>query len=162
MELLRTISLIGATVAMGLAAGLFYTFTCSVMPGLRQAGDQTFVEGMQRINVAILNGWFFLTFIGSLVVSVVAGVLYLPADDRDPLPWIIAAVVLYAVVLIITGRINVPLNNQLHAAGSTDVAAARKRFEVPWVRWNLVRTVVCTVAFGCLVWALILHGRVTS
>jgi uncharacterized membrane protein len=46
--------------------------TCSVMPGLRRTDDRTFVSAMQRINVAILNGWFMLSFFGALVVMAVA------------------------------------------------------------------------------------------
>ena len=60
--------------------------------------------------------------------------------------------------------VNVPLNNQLNAAGApdriADLAAVRERFEATWVRWNVVRTVASTAAFGCLTWALVLHGRV--
>jgi uncharacterized membrane protein len=41
--------------------------------------------------------------------------------------------------------------------------AVRERFdEAKWVRWNLVRAVATTVAFGCLTWALVLHGRMTQ
>ena len=41
--------------------------------------------------------------------------------------------------------------------------AVRERFdETKWVRWNLVRAVATTVAFGCLTWALVLHGRMTQ
>ena len=34
------------------------------------------------------------------------------------------------------------------------VAAARAAFESTWVRWNVVRAVCSTAAFGCLVGAL--------
>jgi uncharacterized membrane protein len=27
-----------------------------------------------------------------------------------------------------------------------------------WAAWNLVRTLTCTAAFGCLAWALIVYG----
>ncbi|MER6824390.1 DUF1772 domain-containing protein, partial [Streptosporangium sp. NPDC000563] len=33
------------------------------------------------------------------------------------------------------------------------------RFEAAWVRWNLVRTLACVAAFGCLTWALVVYGR---
>jgi uncharacterized membrane protein len=148
---------------MGLAAGLFYTFACAVMPGLRGTDPRTFVEAMQRINVAILNGWFALSFVGALVLTALAAALHLPANGRAVLPWILAALVLYALVLVITMAVNVPLNDALVAAGDpdriADLAEVRRRFEVPWVRWNLVRAVTSTAAFGCLAWALALHGR---
>jgi uncharacterized membrane protein len=67
------------------------------------------------------------------------------------------------VALVITYRVNIPLNNELESAGPpgriVDPAGVRERFEMTWVRWNIVRAVLCTVAFGCLCWALILHGR---
>lgn len=40
-----------------------------------------------------------------------------------------------------------------------DQPAVRERFEATWVRWNLVRAVVSTAAFGCPAWALALYGQ---
>jgi uncharacterized membrane protein len=95
----------------------------------------------------------------------VAAALHLPEQGRTVLPWIAAAFVLYLVVVIITGTVNVPLNDELAAAGDPDriasLAAARDHFEAAWVRWNIVRALVSAAAFGCLSWALVLHGRAT-
>ncbi|WP_261986928.1 DUF1772 domain-containing protein [Actinomadura sp. HBU206391] len=158
--------MVAATIAMGLSAGLYYAYSCSVMLGLGRADDRTFVDGMQKINAAILNGWFFLTFAGALVLTAVAALLHFRGDGRAAFGWIVAALVLYVIVLIITMGFNVPLNNELEAAGDAariaDPSAVRERFETAWVRWNLARTVVCTAAFGCLTWALVLHGRVVN
>jgi uncharacterized membrane protein len=164
-ELTRSASLVAATITMGLMAGLFFAWAQGVMTGLHRASDRTFVEALQQMNVAILNGWFALAFGGSAVLTALAGVLYLRADARSVLPWIIAAFVLYLLVLVITFVINVPLNDELVGAGPVDriadLAAVRVRFETTWVRWNIVRAVLNTAAFGCLTWALILHGRLT-
>jgi uncharacterized membrane protein len=155
--------LVAATITAGLMAGLFAAFSYAIMPGLAKAGDAAFVDGMQRINVAILNGWFGICFGGALVFSVLAAVLHLGADRRPVLPWVVAGAALYLVVLIVTFAVNVPLNDQLNAAGDPsripDLHAVRERFEAVWVRWNVVRTVACTLAFGCLAWALVLHGK---
>ncbi|HST67944.1 MAG TPA: anthrone oxygenase family protein [Mycobacteriales bacterium] len=148
-------ALVAATVTAGLMAGLFAAFAYAVMPGLGRAGDATFVEGMQKINVAILNGWFGVCFGGALVFSVLAAVLHRGAAR----PWIVAGAVLYLLVLVVTMAVNVPLNDKLEAAGRTDPHAAREAFETVWVRWNVVRAVLCTAAFGCLSWALVLAGR---
>ncbi|GAA0840320.1 DUF1772 domain-containing protein [Streptosporangium amethystogenes subsp. fukuiense] len=164
LMLFRGVALVAATITVGLMAGLFYAYTCSVMPGLGRTDDRTFVGAMQRINVAILNGWFAVCFGGALVLTVLAALLHLHREGRPMLPWIVAALVLYAVVLVITMRVNVPLNNALDAAGEpdgvADLAAVRERFEAVWVRWNLARTVACVAAFGCLTWALVLYGRI--
>ncbi|MEU8042138.1 anthrone oxygenase family protein [Streptosporangium sp. NPDC049078] len=163
MSLFRGPALVAAAITMGLMAGLFYAYTCSVMPGLARTDDRTFVSAMQRINVAILNGWFAACFGGALVLTVLAAALHLSQDARPVLPWIVAALVLYVVTLAVTMGINVPLNNALDAAGDpdrvTDLAAVRTRFEAAWVRWNLVRTLACVAAFGCLTWALVVYGR---
>ncbi|GAA1142691.1 putative membrane protein [Kitasatospora gansuensis] len=155
--------LVAATLTMGLSAGLFFAYSCSVMPGLAKADDRTFVETMQRINVAILNGWFMLVFLGAIVFTLLAVVLQFRGGERRLLPWLIAAAVLYLVVLAVTGAVNVPLNDQLAAAGSLDkipdLAAVRETFESTWVRWNTVRTVSATAGFGCLVAALVVGGR---
>ena len=66
------IVLVLATVATGLGAGLFYTFSVAVMPGLRRADDATRVRTMQGINIAILNGWFALSFVGAPALTAVS------------------------------------------------------------------------------------------
>ena len=108
-----------------------------------------------------------LTFFGALVASGTAGVLYLRDDDRSVLPWIVAAFALYLVVVVITMAVHVPLNDDIKAAGNPErianLAAVRDNFhETRWIAWNIVRALATTVAFGCLAWALVLHGRTTG
>jgi uncharacterized membrane protein len=159
----RVGTLVAATIAMGLIAGLYYAYACSVMLGLRRTDDRTFVSAMQSINEAILNGWFFVTFVGALLLTALTGALHFGEDARPALPWILAALALYSAGLVSTIVLNVPLNDELAAAGEPDPAAdlpaARERFEARWARWNVVRAVASTAAFGCLTWALVLHGR---
>lgn len=156
-------TLVAATITTGLMAGLFAAFSYAVMPGLAKAGDLAFVDGMQRINVAILNGWFGVCFGGALVFPIVAALLH---RGRPALPWIAAGLIFYVLTLVVTMAVNVPLNNRLLAAGDParigDLAAVREQFEAAWVRWNVVRTVLCTAGFGCLSWALVLHGRLAG
>ncbi|TDQ54488.1 anthrone oxygenase family protein [Actinorugispora endophytica] len=162
-EVLGGAVLVAATMATGLLAGLFYAFAMSVMPGLRGAGDRTFVEAMQRINVAIVNPWLFLALLGAPVLSLAAAGLMLGGGGRGALGWTVAGFVLCVATLAVTGAANVPLNNALDAAGPperiVDPAKARRDFEAGWVRWNTVRAVTSAAAFGCLAWALVLHGQ---
>jgi uncharacterized membrane protein len=164
MELARGAALIAATVTMGLMAGVFGIYTNAIMPGLGRTDDRTFVGAFQSIDRAIINPLFLATFLGALLLSGLAAVLHLGGDGRSVLPWAVAAFVLYLAVFVITIGVNVPLNDGLKAAGDpdriADLGAVRARFdEARWVRWNLVRTVACTAAFGCLCWALVLYGR---
>lgn len=163
LAVLRGAALVAATVATGLQAGLYYAFAVSVMPGLRRVDDRAFVEAMQQINVAIINPWFFLSFFGAPVLTIVAAGLHLPAAVRAALPWIVAAFVLSGVGFVLTVGMNVPLNDALAAAGSpdriADLAQVRASFEAAWVRWNSARAVTFTAALGCLTRALVIYGR---
>jgi uncharacterized membrane protein len=167
MELFRAAALIVATMTMGLMAGVFGLYAHAIMPGLGETDDRTFVGAFQEIDRAVINPWFIPTFVGALVFAGLAGLLHLSKDERSALPWIVAAFVLYLAVFVITIRVNVPLNDDIKAAGDpdriADLAGVRDRFdETKWVRWNIVRAVATTAAFGCLTWALVLHGRVTT
>ncbi|OHV35353.1 hypothetical protein BCD49_04485 [Pseudofrankia sp. EUN1h] len=144
-------------------AGLYFAYACSVMPGLRATDDRTMVGTMQSINVAILNGWFLLVFVGAPLLTLAAGAVHLPSGGRAALPWVAAGLALNVVAFGVTAVANVPLNNALDAAGPldqiTDLAAVRAHFEGAWIRWNIVRTIATTAAFGCLGYALVLTHR---
>ncbi|GAA3725310.1 anthrone oxygenase family protein [Salinactinospora qingdaonensis] len=162
-ELFRGGVLIAATITTGLVAGLFYAYACSVMLALRRVDDRTFITVMQLINRAILNGWFALSFVGALAFTGVAIVLY-ALDDGGAILWPLGgALVIYIVTIFVTRRFNISLNNELDAAGAPErignPAAVRRRFEDPWIRWNVVRTLLSLAAFGCLCWALLIEGH---
>lgn len=130
MDALRVVSLIAATISMGLVAGVFGLYAHTIMPGLGKTDDRTFVGAFQSIDQAIINPWFMGGgFIGALVFTIVAAITHI---GREGLPWIAAALVLYLVTFVITVTINVPLNNALKAAGDpdriADLAAVRERF----------------------------------
>jgi len=156
--------LVAATVTTGLVAGVFGLYAHAIMPGLHRTDDRTFVGAFQAIDRAIINPWFMSCFFGALILTGAAAALHLGAGDRDPLPWIAAAFVLYLATVIITLAVNVPLNDAIKAAGDPDtidnLAAVRRNFnEARWTALNLVRVVSSTTAFGCLTIALIRYGR---
>ncbi|MDR8407953.1 DUF1772 domain-containing protein [Nonomuraea sp. 3-1Str] len=162
MKTLQQTTLILTALATGLMAGLFAAFAYSVMPGLARSSDRTFVEAMQNINKAILNPVFMLPFMATVPLLGLAVVLAWRGHGRPALPWLIAALALYLLAFMVTSGLNVPLNDQLAKAGSPDhvknLAAAREDFESSWVAWNIVRALLHTAAFGCLLWALIVFG----
>jgi uncharacterized membrane protein len=164
MNALRAVSLLAATMSMGLVAGVFGLFAHTIMPGLGRTDDRTFVGAFQSIDRAIINPWFMVGgFLGALVFTLVAAIAQL---GQDGLPWVAAALVLYLLVFVVTIAVNVPLNDGIKAAGApdhiADLAAVRARFnEARWTTWNLVRVVASTTAFGLLAWALVVYGRST-
>jgi uncharacterized membrane protein len=147
-------------VVMTLVAGLNFTFAAAVMPNLAGVDDQTFVRITQRFNE---NPVFPLSFTVALQLTLVATVLQAGLAPGPAVRWVVAALVLYGVVLAITGVVHMPLNTQISQAGNpddgADLAQVRTQFEAPWVTWNIVRTLFCVAAVAALARSLVLHGR---
>lgn len=162
MDVLQGTALMAATITMGIGAGVYLLYVFAIMPGLSKTEDRTFVGAFQQIDTAIVGPFLLVFFIGPLGFAVLAAAVHLGADDRAELALIVAAIVLQLAMAGITLRVNVPLNNDIKAAGDPskiDVAAVRERFnEARWIGANNVRAVAATVAFGCLAWSLVLYG----
>lgn len=153
----RTAVLVAAAIASGLQAGLYYGFSVGVMPGLARADGRTFVGAMQQINVAIVNPWFMLTFLGAPALAALAAALHL-GRGGSAMVLTVAGSALALATSIVTVALNVPLNDALTAAGDpdriADLAGVRAAFTDAWLRWNGVRTLTSTSALGCIAWAI--------
>ena len=65
------IILILTITSVALMAGLFYSFSISVMPALSRTENKTFVEVMQQINRVIINPYFGIAFFGSIIFTII-------------------------------------------------------------------------------------------
>ena len=128
---LREVVLLVATVGAGLVAGLCYTFASFLMSALDRLGAPDAIRAMQAINARILRSGAMLVWFGT-AIAVTAAALY----------------VLGAIV--VTGRGNVPLNEQLDRVDpdGPDAEQAWRRYRRLWGRWNTLRTAVCVLATG--------------
>ncbi|TDC43472.1 anthrone oxygenase family protein [Micromonospora sp. KC213] len=159
MEQVRIAVLAAATLFVGLSAGVFFTYSTSVMLALRQTEDRVLIDVMQKVNVVILNGWFLTAYVGALVLAIVAVVLHRGPEYRAMFPWLLAATVLYVILFAVTAFVSAPLNYRLDRAGPVadmaDPAAVRAAFEATWNRWNLVRTLAGAASLLTLAMALL-------
>jgi uncharacterized membrane protein len=155
MGTVADISLVLAMLTTGLMSGVYLAFSISVLPGIARTDDSTFVAAMRGMNVAILNPVFAVVFGGPLVLDIVALATRLPDGSAvgGGIGWHVTALVLYVATLVITGVVNVPLNNRLDSTEPPE--EARALFENRWVRWNVVRTVLCIASFVALSLALL-------
>ena len=163
MDAIQGTALIAATITMGIAAGVYALYVFAIMPGLARADDRTFVGAFQQIDTAIVGPFLLVFFIGPLGLAAWAAALHAGGSDRTAFVLIAAAVGLQVVMAFITLSINVPLNNRIKAAGDpgriSDLGAVRRQFnEARWARWNKVRALAATAAFGLLAWSLVLYG----
>lgn len=144
---------ITAILLTGLIAGLFYSFDCSVIKGFRNIPDKEYFTAFQSINRAILNPYFFISFMGSLLILPV--VTWLSYKTASPVSFylLLAAAILYAIgVFGVTMFGNVPLNNQLDQFDISNAApdalkAFRQKFEPSWNKLNAIRTYAAILSF---------------
>lgn len=155
--------LAAASVGAGLMAGLFFAFDVGVMPGLAKVDDAAFVSTMQHINREIENGLFGLVFIGAFLAVGTAAVLQHRLGRHRVARLVWRAFGLYALMVVVTFTVNIPLNTALAQAGSSmeamELPVAREAFEKPWRAANVVRTLASAGALCFLGRALVLHGR---
>lgn len=159
---LRTAVLILATLTTGLTAGVYTDWSSTIMPGLHDVDDRTFVETFQSLDAAIANPLFLgVEFTGSLLLIALALVLHFRAGPRSARVWLSVALAAYLVGIAITFGVNEPLNQQLRTVdlnGDTDFAAARALLEeARWTAWNTVRAWATVIAFAALMWTLVVH-----
>jgi uncharacterized membrane protein len=121
--------LVAATIGNGLLAGVFFAFSCGVMPGLRRVDDISYVKVFRAINRSIVNGLFILVFMGTPIATAAATAMHLDATHREALDYLVTGLVLCLFSLAVTVLVNVPLNNRLGTAptGGAQLRKARDR-----------------------------------
>ena len=168
MLTISQIVLIFTATATALISGLFYAWSCSVVPGLARVSDSTYLEAMQQINRAILNPVFFLSFIGTALLLPLSTWLYY-GNGPNARFWLLllASVVYLAGTFGVTMFGNVPLNDALDAfnlssASAQELAAQRARFEGPWNNLNIIRTIAGVAALVLIILACLSPAAETS
>jgi uncharacterized membrane protein len=151
-----------ATVTVGITAGVMFCYQIALMPGLHQLADREFIDAFQHIDRKIVNPLFVVVaFLGGAVMLVVGTALQGPGSLRFGL--LVAASVVYVVgVVIVTLAWHVPRNTELDRLPVSTVAPehaarARKKFEAPWMRLHIVRTIAATASL-CMLSAALLVG----
>lgn len=140
-------------VLLGAVYGVFFAYSNSIVPGLNRIEQERAAEAMRGMNVAIMNPRFLTSFTAPVLTSAATGFLLLGLDESTAAYLFLAAAAVYLVgSLMVTGGINVPLNNALEAGTVTWAEFAPR-----WRRWNTVRTVTSMVAIvlcgiGMYVW----------
>lgn len=147
---------------MALIAGLFYSYSCSVNPGLAQLSDMEYLKAMKSINRAILNPLFFMSFMGTLLMMPVTTGLYYKGVGIDASFYLLlgASLVYIIGVFGVTIIANVPLNNALDAfdmgmATTAEMKSKRLGFEIPWNRFHAFRTIANAIALIMLLFSIV-------
>ncbi|MEK6154064.1 DUF1772 domain-containing protein [Flavobacteriaceae bacterium 3-367] len=162
MELsIKIVLLLTATLLTGLSAGLCFTWTNAITPGIGRLDDVDYLQAFQHMNRTILNPQFFVVFFGPLLLILAAAYTYRGYPGH--ILWLLlAAAACYALGLVLVTLFgNVPLNEVLDGTDLMEISledahSLRARFESKWNRLHLIRTVSSTISFvllllGCCV-----------
>ncbi|RII09685.1 hypothetical protein DSC45_29710 [Streptomyces sp. YIM 130001] len=151
-------------IVTGLLAGVFADWSNTIMPGLGDLDDRTFVLAFQSLDDAINNPLFLGAFTVAPLLIALCAVLRWRTGRRAMLWWILGGLLSYVVVALITFGVHLPLNEDIGAVGRPEnaaaAAAARDQLdEAAWTTWNTVRALAATLSFGCLVLAFGLRNQ---
>lgn len=159
---MKTLVLLLSTVSTALIGGLFYAYSCSVLPGLTRLSDLSFLQAMQAINRAILNPLFFISFMGTLILLPICTWFFYEKNPSLTFYLLLAATLLYAGgVFLVTMVGNVPLNDLLDGAslekmGANELSALRNKFEPAWGMFHRIRTIISCICIAIVAYAALI------
>lgn len=148
---IKNFFLIITATTTALMAGLFFAWSCSVIPGLSRLQDSTYISTMQSINRAIQNPLFFFCFFGTAIFLPLCTYLQYNQPISSRFWFLLAATVIYLVgVMGVTIFGNIPLNEtldafQLTSSTAKDIRETRANFEDSWTAFHTVRTLASTL-----------------
>lgn len=156
-DLTFILSLLSA-LGSGLIAGAFFAFSAFVMRALGKLPAHEGIAAMQSINIVVINPWFMVVFLGTVVTSVVLAVTSIINWSSAGSGYLLAGCLLYvAGTFLVTIVFNVPLNNAIAAVdpSSPEGAAVWSNYLTNWTLWNTVRTIASTLALASFILGLV-------
>jgi uncharacterized membrane protein len=163
MELnFKLIVLILSILLTGLTAGLCFTWSNAITPGLGRLDDTGFLKAFQAMNRAIINPSFLIVFMGPSLLLFVNAFVFKNSSQFTFTSYLVAAILFFIGVGLVTVFKNVPLNELLdktvlETASAVELSELRITFEQPWNRWHIIRTVCSFTAFTLLVAGLLFN-----
>ena len=139
-----TIILASAILLTGLMAGIFFTWSNAVKPGLGKLSDIEYLRALQSMNRVILNNAFKLIFLGAIITVALVPVFYFNLYPKNIFWLFILTLVIYWVgVFGVTISGNIPLNEildktNLESISQEEIKALRTRIEVKWNNFNFI------------------------
>jgi uncharacterized membrane protein len=161
----ETIILAIAILFTGLMAGIFFTWSNAVKPGIGKLSDIEYLTALQSMNRVILNNTFKLVFIGAVIAVALVPVFYFNLYPKNIFWLFISALIIYWVGAFgVTIFGNIPLNEILDKSNLeymtlSEINALRISIESKWNNLNLIRSVSSFITFILLIFSYLLINR---
>ena len=163
---IQILILASAILSTGLMAGIFFTWSNAVKPGIGKLNDIEYLKALQSMNRVILNIQFKIVFFISII-----SVALVPVLNFDLYPNSIFWIFIFILVIYWVGAFgvtlfgNIPINEKLDkinlkSVSSQKIKLLRESIESNWNNLNLIRTISSFIAFLLLVLSLILVNHI--
>lgn len=139
----------------GLTAGLCFTWSNAVTPGIGRLDDLTYLKSFQSMNRAIINSSFMVVFFGPILLLFLNCYLFRNTGISFWL-FLIAAILFFIGIGLVTIFGNVPLNeildkSHLETLSKVELEELRIKFKKPWNNWHTIRSISSIIAFILLI-----------
>ena len=161
---IQSIIVAAAILLTGIMAGIFFTWSNAVMPGIGKLHDLEFLQAFKSMNRVILNQAFLAVFGGAILTVLLVPISHFTLFPKALFWFYVCVFVIYAIgVFGVTVNGNIPLNELLDQANLTNMSGhelknLRETIESKWVSYNLIRTVCTPVTFTCLIYSHFFGG----
>ena len=153
----ETIILALAILLTGLMAGIFFTWSNAVKPGIGKLSDIEYLRALQSMNRVILNNAFKIIFLGAIIAVALVPIFYFNLYPRNIFWLFVFTLIIYWIgVFGVTVSGNIPLNEildktNLESITSEEIKILRKSIEVKWNNFNLIRSISSGITFILLI-----------
>ncbi len=161
----QTIILVTSIFLTGLMAGIFFTWSNAVKPGIGKLNDIDYLSALQSMNRVILNSLFLIVFIGTIISVALVPVFHFHIYPKNIFWLLILIVIIYWVgVFSVTVFGNIPLNEildkrNLSVMNPNDLSLLRDSIENRWNNFNLIRSISSALSFLLLIISYVLIDK---
>ena len=153
----ETIILASAILLTGLMAGIFFTWSNAVKPGIGKLSDLEYLRSLQSMNRVILNKAFIGIFLVAVIAVALVPIFHFKLFPNSIFWLLLLALVTYWIgVFGVTVFGNIPLNEildkiNLESITLEEIKALRTSIEVKWNNLNLIRSISSGITFLLLI-----------
>ena len=152
----ETIILALAILFTGLMAGVFFTWSNAVKPGIGKLSDLEYLKALQSMNRVILNNTFKIIFGGAIITTALLPAFYFNLYPNNVFWIFILILFIYWIGAFgVTVLGNIPLNELLDKTSLDSISleegkTLRTSIELKWNNLNLIRSISSGVSFVLL------------
>ena len=151
-----------AVLLTGIMAGIFFTWSNAVKPGIGKLSDLEYLNSLLSMNRVILNKSFLFLFISDIAVALVP--IFHFHTYPNHFGYLIFLIYWAGVFLLIHAFGNIPLNeildkSNLEAIGMKEIISLRRTIEFKWNNFNLIRSISSAITFILLVFSFVILDK---